>query len=223
MPPTITPPDDRARRKRGSVTADEILLAAEKVATSGFDALTMRAVATEMGASSMALYRYFSTKDQLVDAMLDRVLGRITFSPPTDDWSADLIAVARAHRAVLAGHPWVIVPLFTHSNPGINATIIGEAIFGILDRGGVRGAAAVAGFSTILALNYGWFAFRTAREATRGTSQPEADLAAALAVLPPARFPHTLAVAPQLANYGSDQQYAIALDRVVAGIGAVPR
>ena len=55
-----------------------------------------------MGASPMALYRYFATKDELVDAMLDRVLGRIELRPPTDDWLADLTAFAAAHRAVLS-------------------------------------------------------------------------------------------------------------------------
>ena len=85
---------------RSSVTADEILRAAELVARDGFDALTMRAVAGQMGASPMALYRYFATKDELIDGMLDRVLGRIELAPETDDWLADLTSFATAHRAV---------------------------------------------------------------------------------------------------------------------------
>jgi len=211
----------RPRRVRSSVTTDEILLAAEDVARGGFDALTMRAVATQMGASPMALYRYFATKDELVDAMLDRVLGRIELSPPSDDWLADLTGFATAHRAVLSDHPWAIVPLFTHSNPGINGTVIGETALDILARGGVTGADAVATFCGILALNYGWFAFSAARDATRATVDPEAILAASLAMLPPDRFPRTLAVADELANYGSDAHYARALRQLIAGVGAL--
>ena len=215
---TTTEPAPRARRVRSSVSADEILRAAEHVARAGFDALTMRAVATQMGASPMALYRYFATKDELVDAMLDRVLGRIQLSPPTDDWLADLTAFATAHRAVLADHPWAIVPLFTYSNPGINATVIGETALDILARGGITGSDSVATFCGILALNYGWFAFSTARDATRATVDPEAVLAASLAMLPPDRFPRTLAVAADLADYGSDAHYARALAQLVAGV-----
>jgi AcrR family transcriptional regulator len=202
------------------VTADEIVVAAEKVAESGFDALTMRAVAEQMGASAMSLYRYFATKDELVDAMLDRVLGRIELPVPSSDWAADLHDFAQAHRRTLARHPWAIVPLFTHSNPGINATIIGEAAFGILARGGLTGERAVATFSGVLALNYGWFAFSTARDATRDAHDPEAELASALAMLPAERFPHTLAVAEELATYGTDRQYEIALRQVIIGATA---
>jgi AcrR family transcriptional regulator len=211
----------RSRRSRSSVTADEILHAAEHVARDGFDALTMRAVAARMGASPMALYRYFATKDDLIDAMLDRVLGRIESPVPTEDWRADLAAFAVAHKAVLSDNPWAIVPLFTHSNPGVNATVIGETALRILSRGGVTGREAVATFCGILALNYGWFAFTTARNATRATAEPEAALNAALSMLPPDRFPLTLSVAEELSDYGSDRQYAFMLRQLIAGVGSV--
>jgi AcrR family transcriptional regulator len=215
------PAASRQRRQRSSVTADEILQAAEDVARGGFDALTMRAVATRMGASPMALYRYFATKDDLIDAMLDRVLGRIRFPAPTEDWQADLAAFATAHRAVLSDHPWAIVPLFTHSNPGSNATAIGETALQILERGGVTGEESVATFCGILALNYGWFAFTSAREATRAGADPEVELKAALSMLPAERFPLTLSVAEDLSEYGGDRQYAFALRQLITGVGAV--
>ena len=221
MPDNYSSAPRRPRRSRSSVTADEILIAAEHVARDGYDALTMRAVATQMGASPMALYRYFATKDVLIDAMLDRVLGKIRLAPPTDDWLADLTAFAMAHRAVLAEHPWAIVPLFTHSNPGINAAIIGETAFAILQRGGVTGAEAVATFCGILALNYGWFAFSAARNATREAVDPEAVLAQQLSVLPADRFPLTLSVAKELSHYGSDAHYSLALRQFITGRGVL--
>lgn len=213
----------RQRRGRSSVTKNEILQAAEHVAQDGFDALTMRAVAVQMGASPMALYRYFATKDELVDAMLDRVLGRIEPGAPTADWLADLSDFASAHRRVLASHQWAIVPLFTHSNPGVNGAIIGEAAFGILERGGITGGDAVAAFSGILALNYGWFAFTAARDAARTSVDPQEALATELAMLPADRFPLTLSVAEQLSRYGSDSHYAFALQALITGLGAAAK
>ena len=189
------------------------------MASDGYDALTMRAVANRMGASPMALYRYFATKDELIDAMLDRVLGRMAPTPPSDDWLADLTAFATAHRSVLAAHPWAIVPLFTHSNPGVNAAMLGETAFAILKRGGVTGVDAVATFCGILALNYGWFAFTAARDATRAAVDPEAVLGEQLSRLPPEDFPHTLRVAQELSHFGSEAQYALALRRLIGGTG----
>jgi AcrR family transcriptional regulator len=191
------------------------------VARKGYDALTMRAVATQMGASPMALYRYFTTKDELIDAMLDRVIGRIELGPPTGDWLADLTAFATAHQATLAAHPWAIVPLFTHSNPGINAAILGERAFAILHRGGITGADAVATFSAVIAFNYGWFAFTAARNATRATTDPEAVLAEQLSQLPVEHFPHTRAVAGDLSHFGTPAQYALALRRLITGTGVL--
>ena len=186
MPENNPPAQARPRRVRSSVTADEILLSAEHVARDGFDALTMRAVATQMGASPMALYRYFATKDELIDAMLDRVLGRIELAPPTDDWLADLTAFAAAHRAVLSDHPWAIVPLFTHSNPGVNATVIGETALEILrarrDHRRRRGGDLLRHPRAELRL----VRIHTARDATRTTVDPEADAGRiAVACCPP--------------------------------------
>src|SRR5919106_3829078 len=146
----------RTRRPRGSLTREVILDAAETVAAQGFHALSMRAVAGRLGAVPMALYNHFATKDELVDALLDRVLSRFEPEPPTDDWVEDLRTFARAHRRVLTAHPWAVAPIFSRPNPGPSAVAIGDHAFGILARGAFAEDDAVAAFSGILALNYGW-------------------------------------------------------------------
>jgi AcrR family transcriptional regulator len=148
----------RPRRSRGSLTPTEILAAAEIVAARSTDPLTIRAVATELGASPMALYRYFPTKDDLVDALLDAVLERIDWPPPAD-WLTELRGLALAHARLLAEHPWAVVPLFESPSPGAGATAIGERYLEILGRGGITGSDAIAAFSGILALTYGGMAF----------------------------------------------------------------
>src|SRR5215212_12112112 len=98
----------RPRRRRGSLTPDLILDEAEATAAHGFEALSMRAVAARLGAVPMALYNHFATKEQLVDALLDRVLSRFAPGPETGDWVEDLRAFARAHRRLLVEHPWAV-------------------------------------------------------------------------------------------------------------------
>jgi AcrR family transcriptional regulator len=205
----------KSRRPRGSLSPAAILDAAERVASeNGFEALTMRAVAAELEAAPMALYRHLATKDELVDALLDRVLGR--FEPPaaTRSWRADLKAFARAHRRLLMAHPWAVPALFTHPSPGLNATRIGEIAFGILRRGRLGDAEVVATFSGLIALNYGWSAFAV----PRAGAEAETDLAAALKQLPREAFPVTVEVAAEMGDYASDRHYELVLDRFLAGV-----
>jgi AcrR family transcriptional regulator len=207
---------NRARRPRGSLTRDVILDAAESVAAEGFDALTMRAVAARLGAAPMALYNHVATKDALVDALLDRVLSRFEPAPPTDDPSEDLRRFARGHRALLARHPWAVAPLFGRPSPGLGAARIGEHALEILARAGITGDRAVAAFSGVLALNYGWASFTTARDLDPGG--PSGDVAAGLAQLPPDVFPFTAGVAEALGAYGSDEHYELVLGALVEGL-----
>jgi AcrR family transcriptional regulator len=208
----------RARRPRGSLTPERILDAAEAVAAQGFDALTMRAVASRLEAVPMALYNHFATKEQLVDALLDRVLGRLEPAPPTDDWIADLRAFARAHRRLLARHPWAVAPLFSQPNPGLGAVRIGEHVLGILRRGDVSDDRAVAALSGLIAINYGWSSFTTARDLD--PDGPSSDVTAMLTRLPRTVFPLTVDVAEALGAYGSDEHYGFVLDQFLAGLRA---
>jgi AcrR family transcriptional regulator len=208
----------RARRPRGSLSPEVILDAAEAIAGDGFDALTMRAVATRLGAAPMALYNHFPTKEALVDALLDRVLNRFEPDPPCADWHEDLRSFARAHRRLLVAHPWAVAPLFTQPNPGLGAVRIGEHALAILRRGGFSDADAVAAFSGIIAVNYGWSSFTTARDAD--PQAPGRDVGAMLSALPPGEFPLTVGVAGEIGAYGSASHYEYVLDRLVDGLRA---
>jgi AcrR family transcriptional regulator len=217
MPEDSSQPHPRRRRPRGSLTPEEILGAAEAIAASdGFGALSMRAVAGRIGAAPMALYNHFATRDALVDALLDGVLHRFEPVPPTDDWAEDLRGFARAHRRLLAEHPWVVAPLFAQPNPGLGAARIGEHVLGILRRGGFPGERAVAAFSGVIALNYGWSSFTAARELDpRGAGH---DVAAILSSLPAEHFPLTAGVAEAMGAYGGDAHYALVLEAFVTGL-----
>jgi AcrR family transcriptional regulator len=208
----------RSRRARGSLTPDVILDAAEAVAAQGFHALSMRAVAARVGAVPMALYNHFATKEQLVDALLDRVLSRFEADAATDDWVEDLRRFARAHRRLLVSHPWAVAPLFTQPNPGMSSVRIGELALGILRRGGLSDARAVAAFSGVIALNYGWSSFTTARDLD--VAGPSHDVGAMLAQLSRTEYPLTVEVAGEMGAYGSDDHYELVLDQLLDGLRA---
>src|SRR5437879_1817968 len=206
----------RPRRPRGSLSRELILDAAEEVAQQGFEALTLRAVAARLEAAPMALYRHFATKEELINALLDRVLGRFVAETPSEDWVDDLRHFARAHRQLLDQHPWALAGLFSHPNPGLNATRIGEVALEILSRARFDNDGVVATFSGLLALNYGWSAFATARDALPANAA--AQVRQALAALPRSEYPHTAAVAEEKAAYASDRHYELVLEQMLVGI-----
>lgn len=74
----------------------------------GLAAVTMRAVADELGAAPASLYRYVATRDDLIELMADRVAAEITFGPPTGRPLDDVLRLARESRRVYLRHPWLL-------------------------------------------------------------------------------------------------------------------
>ncbi|MBO8195800.1 TetR/AcrR family transcriptional regulator C-terminal domain-containing protein [Streptomyces oryzae] len=81
----------------------------------GLAALSMSRVATEIGVSTMALYRYVESKDDLLILMEDAAIGTPPPVPePEAGWRAGLAHWARAYRAVLQRHLWIVrIPIGT--------------------------------------------------------------------------------------------------------------
>lgn len=99
----------RAAPRRGprpTLGVDEILRAAVTVADAdGLGAVSMARVATELGHSTMALYRHVRSKDELLALMADAALERPPALP--EGWRTGLETWARAILAVSARHPWI--------------------------------------------------------------------------------------------------------------------
>lgn len=98
---------------KGGLSLSRIVEAAVAVASSeGLAAVSMGRIASELGAATMALYRYVATKDELLALMVDAAFQSPPAPPPRERWRAALARWAREHLAVLRRHPWVVrVPL----------------------------------------------------------------------------------------------------------------
>ncbi|HEY8547924.1 MAG TPA: TetR/AcrR family transcriptional regulator [Acidimicrobiales bacterium] len=98
------------RGPKQALTVPEIVAAAVDLAdTEGLGAVSMRKVADRLGRSPMALYTYVPAKAELLDLMLDSVLGEVTTDYPYDQgWRAAAEASARAGWAFYERHPWVL-------------------------------------------------------------------------------------------------------------------
>jgi AcrR family transcriptional regulator len=115
--------DRSQRRPQPSLTHEQIALAAIRIADAqGVQALSMRRVASELGAGTMSLYRYVDSKDDLLDLMVDTVIGENELpDKPSGDWRSELAELARRSRAIAHRHPWAVRFLLARPNLGPNA------------------------------------------------------------------------------------------------------
>ncbi|MFC8922122.1 TetR/AcrR family transcriptional regulator [Cellulosimicrobium sp. NPDC057127] len=108
-----------APRRRGpkpALSVDQVVRAAIDVAdTEGLEAVSMARVAESLGYSSMALYRYVASKDELLALMADAAAADFALPPyPEGDWRAGLEAWTRAQVDGILARPWFIdLPLPT--------------------------------------------------------------------------------------------------------------
>lgn len=115
---------------------DEALALADE---QGLEAITMRAVARRLGLTSMALYPYVGTKEDLLDGLVGRLLSGLL--PDEADasaaWQDRLRAIARAARALASAHPGAYPLLMTRPSATPDALRVVDLIYAALLDAGV--------------------------------------------------------------------------------------
>ncbi|MBZ6473638.1 GntR family transcriptional regulator [Streptomyces griseocarneus] len=101
----------RARQRTGepALSRERVVRTAVAIADAyGSAALSMRALAAELGVSTVALYRHVPGKDELVVLMADAVLGEAELPARAPaDWRGRLEAAAGSQWALYCRHPWL--------------------------------------------------------------------------------------------------------------------
>lgn len=109
-----------ARRNEGDpdLTRERIVAAAIRVADAeGLAQLSMRRIATELGAAPMSLYRHVNGKDELLVSMMDSVLGEDPLpARPPRGWRTRLELSSRLEWQAFRRHPW-LAPALSVTRP----------------------------------------------------------------------------------------------------------
>ena len=117
------------------------------VDTEGLAALSTRRLAAELGVSGPSLYNHFATKDALLDAVVDHVVGEVDLSmweapAAAGGWAVALLCWARSYRAALVAHPNLVPVLAQGPGRRANALRLADAVFGgLVDAGWPKGDA----------------------------------------------------------------------------------
>ncbi|GAB4058750.1 TetR/AcrR family transcriptional regulator [Catellatospora paridis] len=120
----------------------EILTAALALADErGLDVLSMRAVATRVGVTPMALYPYVGNKDALLDGLVDLLLAELLPAAGTAGaWHERLRAIAHAGRALAHRHPTAYPLLLSRPAVTPDAVRLVDALYTALLDAGVPAA-----------------------------------------------------------------------------------
>jgi AcrR family transcriptional regulator len=127
--------DESARRE--PLTKERILRTAVALADEGrVESLSMRRLAQGLGVVPMALYKHVANKDEMLDGMVDVVVGEI--DPPLEgaDWKTAIRERVLSARRALLRHPWASRVIESRTAP--TPTVIGymDEMIGILRKGG---------------------------------------------------------------------------------------
>ncbi len=141
-PSIWTRPERSARGPAPEHSRAEIAAAGVTLADArGLGAVTMRSAAAAIGTAPASLYRYVTSRDELVELMADQVYGEIPgHQPGSGDPVADLLALARQSRAIYHRHPWLLDVPATGTLPGPNAVAFIEHTLAALAATGLSGS-----------------------------------------------------------------------------------
>lgn len=110
---------------RSGLSVTAIVRAGIEIADAdGLDAVSMRKVASHLGAGAMSLYAYVPGKDELTALMVDSVYGElyddVDAATNAGDWRAAMKFVAAQNWAIYQRHPWLLDLVSTRPNLGPN-------------------------------------------------------------------------------------------------------
>jgi AcrR family transcriptional regulator len=124
-------------QRRSPLTRERVLKAAVRLADrEGIDAVSMRRLGTELGIEAMSLYTHVRDKDDLLNGMVELVIGEIPIHRDGADWKAALRTTVLGARSVVLRHPWAPRIIETRSDPGPSGLRYYDGIMGILRGGG---------------------------------------------------------------------------------------
>jgi AcrR family transcriptional regulator len=128
---------DVAEQPRVPLSRERVLRAAVALADAGgVDALSMRKLAQELGVVPMALYKHVTNKDELLDGMVDVVVGEIDPPPSGTDWKTAIRQRVLSARRALLRHPWASRVIESRTNPTPAVLEYMDSMIGIFRAGG---------------------------------------------------------------------------------------
>lgn len=212
--PLTAPRFDRSRQR--PLNRDRILDGAVTlIERQGPDALTMRRLGAALGVEAMAIYHHFDGRDDLVDAIGDRLLEPLHELELDIDWREACRRFATALRDVAVAQPatFRLLGLQPFDTPASLQPV--ERLVGVLVEAGFTPAEALGIYRATVSYARG-YALAEATGFTVDATRPAGRRH--LAGLSRADFPILGGRARELKELGPDAAFRLGLDALLAGL-----
>jgi AcrR family transcriptional regulator len=200
------------------LTRDRVLRAAVDLADrDGLGALTMRRLGAELGVEAMSLYKHVAGKEQILDGVVELIVGEIEIPSGEADWKEAMRRRACSARGVLSRHSWAIGLLETRGSMGPAAMRYLDAILGTLRSAGFSIENAAHAFWLLDSYVYGHVIQETslspASSSPPGTESTESGLEQNRTT----EYPHLAELADHAreSDYSVDREFRYGLDLIL--------
>ena len=208
--------------RREPLTKDRIVEAALHVMDAeGLDAVTMRRIGRELGVEAMSLYNHVEDKDEILDAVTERVMTEYEYPQWTGDWVQDGRAMSHEWRRLLSLHPSVCQLLAERHKPleGLAAFGTMDAALGLLRNAGLSDRDAAQAFNALGSYILGYVTME--QGLMLGNDEEHAKQHdEALDALQGSGLDNVVACLPHFTDCDPDQQFEFGLDLIFRGIRA---
>jgi TetR/AcrR family transcriptional regulator, tetracycline repressor protein len=175
----------------------------------------MRRLAHELGAAPMAAYSHFADKRALLAAVVDAVIGDVALPEIDGRWRKPIRRLAFELRRTLLAHPAVMPALHAAGTAGPSTLALLDRLHGILRAAGFADEQVVRAADTVHAFAVGSVSLEIARASVDPATRHAVRFA-----LPPADYPHLVAVMPHVVACDDEDRFRSGLDRILDGIAA---
>jgi AcrR family transcriptional regulator len=151
------PAKSSKNRVRAPLSEERILRCAIRLAdANGVESLSMRGLATKLGVEAMSLYNHVGGKDEILDGIVELVLGEIDVPVGMADWKAAMRRRAISAHEVLLRHPWAAGLLESRASTSPVRLKYADAVLGALRAGGFSIELSYHAFLTLDSYVYGF-------------------------------------------------------------------
>jgi AcrR family transcriptional regulator len=220
--PVSQPVRSRRRAPRNTLNPDRILDAAIRLLDrEGAEAFTMRALAEQLGVGTMAVYSHFRGKEEISDAVAQRLLESIELPPAgCCDPRQELREVCRGVYRLFTEHPSALQLMTVRPLRGDDAIAVIDRMLALLCDAGLPRTDAAHAHIGLMQYTVGSALWNTRRARALCEEGVRERVRAKIAALPHDRYPALVSLAPELlcAQDESGAQYERGLDAMLQGL-----